>query len=241
MPALHLGAVLVDDRNLRLAELPCGLTPSACAGRDSRCCFCAPSSTSSRCGGAPDTRRAARAAARGRAKPFDDVHLSSRSTALTEADVGRICARVGSAPASLIDGRNARMRSSASRSSRISSTTARVLASARASARAGDSGGALLHLGAETSHRVGVGGADDAAMQAGQWTGVGSRRAAGHDRFTSATVPTFAYSCSCCGTSRTALRRRRRRSVTVMPRNTTVSRAGRAAGHSRSFTLHSVY
>jgi len=57
----------------------------------------------------------------------------------------------------------------------ISSTTARYSrSSSRVCTGGGFPVGALLHLGAETSHRVGVGGADDAAMQAGQCDGVGA-------------------------------------------------------------------
>ena len=86
--------------------------------------------------------------------------------------------------------------------------------------------GPLLDLDAEAALGVVVRCADDGAVQAGEGDGAGAPGKPTRST-TSATVPTFAYSCSCRGTRRTrASSPVSTASVTVMPGNTTVSSSG---------------
>ena len=74
-----------------------------------------------------------------------------------------------SAPGSTIERRNAEMRPSSPRSSRISSTTARYSrSSSRVRPSTGIVVGALLDVDAQVAERVGLGGAGDAAVQPAQ-------------------------------------------------------------------------
>src|SRR6266576_1079426 len=143
-----------------------------------------------------------------------------------------------SAPASLIERRNALIRSSASRSSRISSTTARY---SRSSSRV-CTGGGLSSGRSSASTRSRPWESVCAAPITARCRPVRATAVAPPGRrtrsATSATVPTFAYSCSCLGTSKTRSSSPASTArVTVMPGNTTVSSSGTS---SRSLKISSL-
>ena len=161
-------------RSRRPRRAPCGSTPSACAGSTRAAASARPTRRRRGCAGAPAARRAARAGVARRARAARRRRrVSSSSTRCSKVEVGRVAAHVSaSAPGSVIERRNSAMRSSAPRSSRISSTTARY---SRSSSRV-CTGGGVSSGRSSTSTRsrppASVSAApSDAAMQAGQRDG----------------------------------------------------------------------
>src|SRR5438309_2846857 len=163
----------------------------------------------------------------------------SRSSRRWASEMSGAYAHVSaSAPASLIERRNALIRSSALRSSRISSTTARY---SRSSSRV-CTGGGLSSGRSSASTRRRPRESVCAAPITARCKPVSATAVAPPGRrtrsATSATVPTFAYSCSCLGTRRTRSSSPASTvSVTVMPGNTTVSSSGTSR---RSLTISSL-
>ena len=206
----------------------------------SRCCFCAPDSTSSRM-----RRRTCSSASRSRCSSSAS---SSRSTTSTVSSSSTRCAKLMSGAyaqcrrarrRSVIARRNAEMRSSASRSSRISSTTARY---SRSSSRVLTGGGLLVRplvgLHAQPPSGVGARGADHGAVQSVQGDGAAAaaagaralrRRRRGRR---SRTRPRGFGTRSTWSSSPTSTVR-----VTLMPGNTTVSSSGTSSSSVKAVSL----
>ena len=149
----------------------------------SRCCFAAPSSTSSRM-----RRRTCISASRSRwscerqLEPLDDVERLEQLDLLLEGEVGRVAGRVGER-AGLGD-RADEGRDAAVVAAQLEDLLddGAVLALELARAGVGLVVGALLDLDAQAALRVGLGGAGDAAVQAVRARRRGRRPAAGRGR-----------------------------------------------------------
>ena len=232
MPASSiLRAVLVGDRALVLAQLLADRVHLL--AQEVLALLALGALTARRRGsaGGPGARPAARAEARARARAARS-RRASRAGRPCRAGSGRASSPEVSAsgPGSVIERRKARMRSSAPRRSRISSTTARYSRSsvARRARRRARRPRGTVDLDAQRARRVGVR-RRRAMPRATPWTASTAVPPPGMRMrsTTSATVPTPANSPSVRGTSRTrSSSPASTASVAVMPGKTIESSSG---------------